>query len=361
MIGAGAVAGALLAALAATWLALRLLRRAGPTGEAVARRAGRPLAALCVLLALVALRQSAPLSAMAAGLVNHLAALALIVVLTWAVLGAVGVVEERMVRRYDMAAADNLLARKAQTRLAVMRRLVAALILVVAAAAMLMTFPSVRLVGGGLLASAGLVGLIAGLAAQPVIANLLAGMQIALTQPIRIDDVVVVAGYWGRIEEIDPTYVVLRVWDLRRLVLPLTYFLEQPFENWTYRGADLLGYVHVYADYGVDVGRIRDALSRILQASPAWDGKVWNLQMTGADASTVQLRALFSARDSDGRWTLMVTVREGLVDHLRREQPSSLPRYRVGTIEGGAAPSGLPLSADRSGPPARRPGGTDAG
>lgn len=179
-------------------------------------------------------------------------------------------------------------------------------------------------------------------------------MQITLTQPIRIDDVVVVAGYWGRIEEIDPTHVVLRVWDLRRLVLPLTYFLEQPFENWTYRGADLLGYVHVYADYGVDVGRVRDALSRILEARPAWDGKVCSLQMIGADASTVQLRALFSTRNADDRWTLMVALREGLVDHLRRDQPSSLPRYRVGTIDAGAAPPDPSRAADR-------PSGTDAG
>jgi small-conductance mechanosensitive channel len=309
---------ALAAPLVAAWLLVRLAHALGAFGASLVRHGARPATALLLVLSLLPWLASLPFGPAGAAVATHVGSLALIGAITWCLVAVLRIVQDSVVRRYDITAADNLLARKVQTRLAVLRRVANALIVVIAVAAMLMTFPEVRLLGGSLLASAG-----------PVMTNLLAGMQIALTQPVRLDDVVVVNDYWGRIEAIDSTFVVLQVWDQRRLIIPLSYLLAQPFENWTYNGTDLLGYVHVYADYGVDVERVREALLSILRASPEWDGKVANIQMTQADELTVQLRALFSTRNSDDRWNLMVRVREELIAHLRRDQPGHLPRYRL--------------------------------
>ena len=330
---AATVAFALLVGTAVYAVCLHLLGRFG--GQAVAARRARARRPVFLLAVFVAATVSLPALSLPAAIhapVEHVLSLCLIALLAWAATTALAVAEDVLSRRYDVSLADNLLARKIQTRFGVLRRTAAAVVVVLAFAAMLMTFPQVRVLGGSLLASAGLVGVIAGLAAQPVLTNLFAGLQIALTQPIRIDDVVVINGYWGKVEEIDLAYVVVRVWDLRRLVLPLTYLLQNPFENWTYRNAQLLGYVYVYADYTVDVDALRAELQRILRASPEWDGATWNLQMTGADERTVQLRALFGARDSNDRWNLMVRVQEELIRYLRTHAPEQLPRDRV-TLE----------------------------
>jgi small-conductance mechanosensitive channel len=206
---------------------------------------------------------------------------------------------------------------------------VVTLVIVLALGAMLMTFPAIRTLGTTLLASAGVVGLVAGIAARPLFENLIAGVQLALTQPIRIDDVVVVENQFGRIEEIHSTYVVVRVWDLRRLVLPLTYFITTPFENWTRRTANLIGEVYLFADYAVDVAALRAHLPRILEATPLWDGQTQTVEVTDATDRAVQIRALVSARDSGTLWNLRCYVREALVAYLRDTQPSALPRLRL--------------------------------
>ena len=166
------------------------------------------------------------------------------------------------------------------------------------------------------------------MAARPTLSNLLAGVQIALTEPIRMDDVVIVEGEWGRIEEIGTTYIVVRIWDLRRLVVPLSYFIDHPFQNWTRTSADLLGTVYVYADYNVPVEEVRQELHRILKTSELWDGKTWGLQVTDATDHVLQLRALISAPDSGTAWDLRCHVRERLISYLQERHPSSLPRFR---------------------------------
>jgi small-conductance mechanosensitive channel len=196
-----------------------------------------------------------------------------------------------------------------------------------------MSFPSIRQIGASLLASAGLAGLVIGLAARPVIANLLAGIQLALSGPMRLDDVVIIEGEWGRIEEITTTYIVVRIWDLRRLVVPLSYFIEKPFQNWTRSSSDLLGTVFLYTDYTVPVDEVRKELLRILDGAELWDRKVANLQVTDAKERTLELRALMSASDSGKAWDLRCQVREALVGFLQRNYPQSLPKVRA-EVEG---------------------------
>jgi small-conductance mechanosensitive channel len=194
--------------------------------------------------------------------------------------------------RYRIDVRDNLQARKIRTQLQIFKKIVIVVVSILALATMLMTFEKVRQLGTSILASAGIIGIIVGLAAQRTIATLLAGLQIAITQPIRVDDVVIVENEWGRIEEITFTYVVVRIWDLRRLVLPITYFIEKPFQNWTRVTADILGTVFIYVDYTVPVEAIREELHRILKGTDQWDGKAWVLQVTNTTERTVELRAL---------------------------------------------------------------------
>ncbi len=192
-----------------------------------------------------------------------------------------------------------------------------------------MTFEKIRQLGVSIMASAGVIGIIAGFAAQKSIATLFAGIQIAITQPIRLDDVVIVENEWGWIEEITLTYVVVRIWDLRRLVLPITYFIERPFQNWTRVSADILGTVFLYMDYTVPVRVIREELQKIVKGSDLWDGKVCGVQVTDATQQTVEVRALVSAVDSSKAWDLRCLVREKLLEFLQNKYPDSLPKTRV--------------------------------
>jgi small-conductance mechanosensitive channel len=194
---------------------------------------------------------------------------------------------------------------------------------------MLMTFPTVQALGTSLLASAGLVGIIAGIAAQKTIGNIIAGLQIAATQPIRLDDVVVIDGEWGWVEEIGLTHVFVRIWDLRRLVIPLSYILEHPFQNWTRHSSNVLGTVVIHSDYTVPIGALRQALRSILEQSELWDRQVWNLQVTDATHDGLELRALLSASTGPIVWDLRCHVREKLVEFLREQYPESLPTTRV--------------------------------
>jgi small-conductance mechanosensitive channel len=261
--------------------------------------------------------------------VRHVITLGLIASVAWLLIAMLDVFEDVATAALNVSVQDNLRARKVQTQVHVLHRIVAAVIVIVALSIMLVTFPSIREIGTSLLASAGLAGLVVGLAARPTLANLLAGLQIALTEPIRLDDVVIVEGEWGKVEEITTTYVVVRIWDLRRLIVPLSQFIEKPFQNWTRQTADLLGTVFVYTDYSVSVDAVRQKLLEILQLSGSWDGKVWGLQVTNATDHTMELRALMSAPDSSRAWDLRCHVREKLIEYLQNRYPQSLPQTRV--------------------------------
>jgi small-conductance mechanosensitive channel len=244
-------------------------------------------------------------------------------------------VREMLLEEHPIDVEDNLQARRIMTQYRVIERIGTVLITVLAVGAILMTFPGVRQFGVSLLASAGIAGVVLGFAAQKSLGTLLAGIQIAVSQPIRLDDVVIVEGEWGRVEEITLTYVVVRVWDERRLIVPVTYFLDNPFQNWTYTSAEILGTVFVYADYSVPVEKVRKELKRILDSTELWDGRVWSLLVTNSTERTMEMRALVSAANSSKAWDLRCLVREQLVDFLQREYPHSLPKVRLESNTGG--------------------------
>jgi len=259
----------------------------------------------------------------------HLLVLWIIGALSWLLTRGVNVVRDLVAARLHADQKDNLHARRLDTEIRLIERVIKVVITGVALAAMLLTFPQARQIGVSLLASAGVVGIILGFAAQRTLGNLLAGIQIAIAQPIRIDDVVIVEGEWGWIEEITLTYVVIRIWDLRRLVVPISYFIEKPFQNWTRTSAALLGTVFIYADYTLPVDPVREELDRLLRQSENWDGKVSGLQVTNATERIVEMRALMSAVDSPTAWNLRCEVREGLLRFLQERFPQCLPRTRV--------------------------------
>ncbi len=247
----------------------------------------------------------------------------------WLLIRIMHVLEDLILEKYKLDVDDNLTARKIYTQVDIIRKIVVLVIVVLTMAAVLMNFENFRQLGTSILASAGIAGLIIGLAAQRTLANILAGIQIALTQPIRIDDVVIVENEWGRVEEITLTYVVVRIWDLRRLVLPISYFIENPFQNWTRISADILGTVFIYVDYTVPIDEIRKALEKMLGESEYWDGKVCRLHTTESKEQTVELRALMSARDSGDAWELRCEIREKLIEFIRTNYPGALPRMRA--------------------------------
>jgi small-conductance mechanosensitive channel len=247
----------------------------------------------------------------------------------WAATTALHIWTVVHMRRFKLDAEDNLLARKHFTQIKILERAGVTLAFVVTLAAALMTFDGVRQYGVSLLASAGAAGLILGLAMQPVLANLVAGIQLAITQPIRIEDAIVVENEWGWVEEITSTYVVVRLWDWRRLVLPLKYFIEQPFQNWTREGASVIGTVMIYCDHSAPIPVMRAKLEEIVQESPLWDGKVVNLQVSDALEHTIQVRLLVSAGNSPKAWDLRCEMREKMIAFLNAEHPYALPRYRA--------------------------------
>jgi small-conductance mechanosensitive channel len=330
----GILAAAVLVALLAHSLVFLLARRVAHKTQSIlddslVRHAHRPARLIFPLLAVVLTLPVSPLPQELMESIRHVVGLGLIASIAWLLVALMDVVEDLISARYKIDVRDNLAARQVRTQIQVLRRIAVFVVGIVALSIMLMTFPRVRQLGASLFASAGLAGLIIGLAARPALANLIAGLQIALTEPIRIDDVVIVEGEWGWIEEIGTTYVVVRVWDLRRLVVPLSYFIEKPFQNWTRVTADLLGTVFVYADYSVPVEEVRQELHRILQSSGMWDGKVWGLQVTNTTERTMEMRALMSAPDSGKAWDLRCHVREKLIEFLQKRYPQSLPRIRA--------------------------------
>jgi small-conductance mechanosensitive channel len=270
-------------------------------------------------------------------LVDHVLSLALIAAVAWLIVGLSFSLEDLALARYRVDVSDNLRARRIHTQVMVLRRLTVVIVSLLALAVMLTTFTSFRVLGASLLASAGIASIVIGVAAQPLVSNFLAGIQILFAEPIRVDDVVVVEGEWGRVEEITFTYVVVHIWDDRRLVLPITYFLKTPFQNWTRSSAHLLGSVLLRVDFTVPVGAVREELQRIVERSERWDGRFWNLQVTDVAQGSVELRALVSAPDATTAWDLRCEVREQLLTYLQLKHPESLPRTRVWVADGAEA------------------------
>lgn len=261
--------------------------------------------------------------------ITKLITLMIIGAVAWILVQSVNVAEDVVMRNYDIKKADNLRARELYTQVHVLKRTLFVVVAIFTIAAVLMSFEQVRQLGASILASAGVLGIIIGFAAQRTIANLFASFQLAMTQPIRLDDVVIVEGDFGRVEEITLTYVVIRVWDLRRIVLPITYFIEKPFQNWTRTSADLLGTVFIYTDYTVPVDAVRKEFERIVKGSPHWDGKVAGLQVTNATDRTLELRGLVSASDAGKAWDLRCEAREKIISYLQQNFPDSLPKTRA--------------------------------
>jgi small-conductance mechanosensitive channel len=265
--------------------------------------------------------------------VTHVVQIVLIASMTWLLIRVTSFIEQVLYIRYDYSVPDNLLARRMRTQVQFVVRLIYILICLIGFSVILLSFDGARKIGASLIASAGVASVVVGFAAQKSLANLIAGFQIAFTQPIRIDDVVIVETEWGRIEEITLTYVVVKLWDLRRMVLPITYFVEKPFQNWTRHSADLLCYSFLYMDYRVPVDEVRKAFREILEHSPLWDKRVCILQVTDLKEHTIELRALMSARNASDSFDLRCEVREKLVDYIRKSYPDSLPRTRAELVE----------------------------
>ncbi|WP_394801870.1 mechanosensitive ion channel family protein [Rhizobium halophilum] len=277
---------------------------------------------------------AAPLNNNQESLLRHILLLCFIVVVGWMARTALHIWTTVYLRRFKLDAEDNLLARKHVTQARIMERVAATVIIALTVSAVLMTFPGIRQYGVSLMASAGVAGIVLGLALQPVLKNLFAGIQLAITQPIRIDDALLVEGEWGKIEEITSTYVVVKLWDWRRLILPLGYFIEKPFQNWTREGAALIGTVIIYLDYSVPVGEIRRKVEEIAAASPLWDRDVVNVAVTDFKESVMEVRILVSAANAGSAFDLRCEVREKLIDFIQDAYPSSLPRVRAeGTMD----------------------------
>jgi small-conductance mechanosensitive channel len=331
--------GAALAGLAVSVLLTRLTRRLTRQIPALEdfrqplhRHARAPLH---LLLALVGVYTALPfvragLPAEATAVLDRLLYIAGVGTTAWLIIALLVVVEAGIAARYPAEETEeNVQARKIVTQTRILRRILSVVIGVLALGIVLLQYEAFQEIGTGLLASAGIAGIVFGVAAQPTLGNLVAGFQIAFTQPIRVDDVVIVEGQFGWIEEITLTYVVVRVWDRRRIVLPITHFVNQPFENWTRQSSDLVGPVFLHVDHTAPVDALREATQRIVDDSPHWDGDVCQLVVTGATERTIELRITVSSTSASRLWDLRCEVREKLVAYLQREHPGALPRVRA--------------------------------
>ena len=248
---------------------------------------------------------------------------------TWLLLNIIKIIKKTIVQNYNVDETNNLRARKIYTQFNILERIFIFVTILLAVGAALMSFQEIRDIGVGIFASAGVAGIIIGFSAQKMIGTILAGIQIAIAQPIKIDDVVIVEGEWGKIEEITLTYVAIKIWDKRRLIVPTPYFIEKPFQNWTKTSSDILGTVFLYTDYRVSFDALRAELTKILESTDLWDKEVNVLQVTDSKPNCVEIRALMSAKDSPTAWDLRVLVREKLINFLQENYPESIPRTRV--------------------------------
>ncbi len=285
--------------------------------------------AVVIILVLQMVWEAAPDDLPRLSTVARFTTLALTVSLVWLGTRCVAGLSEAIIASHPTSASENLTARRIHTQTRVFARILMGVILFVGLALALMSFPAVRTIGTSLLASAGVAGLVIGLAARPTLSNLIAGLQLALTQPIRLDDVVVVEGEWGRIEEIGSSFVVVRIWDERRLIVPLQYFLERPFQNWTVSSAQIMGTVFLWVDYRLPLGPVTAELERLCREAPEWDGRVCVLQVTEANDRAMQLRALVSSADSPRNFDLRCRVRAGLIAFIQDRHYECLPQTRI--------------------------------
>ncbi len=327
---AGSISLALLVHYVVFWAGKRVSRREGRVIlRSLAQHAEGPTRWVFPLIAIVLILPLLPVRWEVVEVLREIAGLGVIGSFAWVAMLLAEVLSDVAFDRYRMDLSDNLTARRVRTQIGMLRRIFNIVVIVITIGIMLMTFPAIRQVGTSVLASAGIAGLVLGIAMKSSLSNLIAGVQIALTEPIRIEDVVIVAGDWGWIEEILTTYVVVRTWDLRRLVVPLTYFIDNVFQNWTRQTADLLAYVYIYCDYTTPVEELRQEFRRIVESIPLWDRKLCNLQVTDLSEHAMQVRALTSAGDSSKAWDLRCYVREKLIQFLQEKYPSSLPVSRV--------------------------------
>ena len=337
--------------VALLWLAFRIILAFEKRTNERAQRAGSVVAKVIIPIAGHTLRLAVPLL----GVILLLPLLRLPEDWTWAIdkgfgilliiafsvliIRGVNAVQSALVSRDRLAGPDNLSARKIFTQVSVIRKIIVTAVVIIAIGSILMMFDPVRQFGTSILASAGIAGIVIGFAAQKTLGNVLAGIQIALTQPILIDDIVVVEGEFGQIEEITLTYVTVRTWDLRRMVLPITYFVEKPFQNWSRVSTELLGTVILYLDYQAPMGELRKELKRLVENNPKWDKRVCGLQVTDSKQSTIEVRALVSGADPGKLGDLRAEVREGLINFLVRNYPASLPRSRNVNVDDTSSPA----------------------
>jgi len=287
---------------------------------------------LCFFIPLVfitAVTKSYSLSNPDYGWTHAISKTLLIAVTTWLMTRIVVIIEKILIEQLDFDQEDNNYARRMFTKIKFIKRIIIILIILIGVSILLLSFDSVRQYGIGILTSAGIFSVIIGFAAQKSLGNLLAGIQIAFTQPIKIDDVVIVEGEWGRIEEINLTYVVVNIWDLRRLVLPITYFIEKPFQNWTRNESNLIGTAFFNLNYNTPVEKLRIKLEEILLSTPLWDGRSFALQVTDTNAQWMVVRAIMSARSSSQAFDLRCYVREKMIEYIIQEFPEALPSFKV--------------------------------
>lgn len=259
---------------------------------------------------------------------SYVSTVALIVALTWCVMKCIESISTTITQLNPYDVADNLKARRILTQTRVLTRSAYFIVGLLGLAFVLLTLPGARQFGASLLASAGVAGLVAGIAARPVLGNFIAGLQIAFSQPIRIDDVLIVDGQWGRVEEITGTFVVVRIWDERRMIVPLQWFIENPFENWTHTSSTILGTVFLWLDFNVPVAALRTEFERLCKAAPQWDGRVCGLQVTDSNERAMQIRMLVSAQNSGSAFDLRCAIRESMIAFIAEHHPEALPRLR---------------------------------
>ena len=326
-------AAAVAAALAMHWLLMKIACRAASRtrtqiDDIMLRRLHQPARWLMVALALSPFQPALDLGPVGGRIWTQIAGLALPALLGWVAIAALGIVFDLVEASADVSVADNLRAHRRRTRASILYRIGMFVVLLITFCMMLMSIPSVRNIGVTLIASAGLAALAVGAAAQPALKNLIGGLQMAFTEPIRLDDVVIIDGEWGRIEEIRLTFVVVKLWDERRLVVPVSKFLEESFQNWTRSTSQILGSVFWYLDPTADVERLRSKLEEIVRADERWDGRFFNLQVTDARPESIEVRALVTARDAGAAFDLRCAVREALLAFIRSEMPEALARGR---------------------------------
>jgi small-conductance mechanosensitive channel len=332
-IGLAIVACTILAALFVHSIAIRVTRRMlghrRPVAILFLDRTAGPTRLALGLAAVAFVLPLAPLNDALRQQLSHFLAVAVIALVGWISIRAVDMAATRYLAQFRLDIDENFLARKHITQVRVFKRVIDTLVIIIAVSTALMTFDSVKQYGVSLFASAGAAGLIVGLAARPLLSNLIAGVQIAITQPIRIEDAVIIENEWGWVEDIASTYVVIRLWDWRRMVVPLSYFIERPFQNWTRDAQSLIGAIALHVDYSADVPRIRKRLEQVARESKLWDGAVVNLQVIDTHPRTIELRALVSARNAPQSWDLRCEIREKLLAFIREEMPEALPRERA--------------------------------